>query len=117
MERVIKRDMASLFGIRSVNDLEKLFIYICLNSGGHPEIVKDAGLSSARTTREELIRFCRVEPRLPEADSKRWVAGEADLSKFAGRTILLRLESNPGPNHDTTCDSSFWAEVTGSAQA
>lgn len=34
VERVIKRDMASLFGIRSVNDLEKLFIYICLNSGG-----------------------------------------------------------------------------------
>jgi len=34
VERVLKRDMASLFGIRNVNDLEKLFIYICLNSGG-----------------------------------------------------------------------------------
>lgn len=34
VERVLKRDMAALFGIRNVNDLEKLFIYICLNSGG-----------------------------------------------------------------------------------
>jgi hypothetical protein len=34
VERVLKRDMTALFGIRNVNDLEKLFIYICLNSGG-----------------------------------------------------------------------------------
>jgi uncharacterized protein len=34
VERVLKRDMTALFGIRKVNDLEKLFIYICLHSGG-----------------------------------------------------------------------------------
>jgi hypothetical protein len=34
VERVLKRDMAALFGIRNVNDLEKLFIYVCLHSGG-----------------------------------------------------------------------------------
>ena len=34
VERVLKRDMTALFGIRNVNDLEKLFIYLCLNSGG-----------------------------------------------------------------------------------
>lgn len=33
VERVLKRDMTSLFGIRNVNDLEKLFIYICIHSG------------------------------------------------------------------------------------
>jgi len=43
-------------------------------------------------------------------DSKKWLDAEVDLSKFAGKTILLRLESHPGPKHDTTCDSSFWAE-------
>jgi hypothetical protein len=34
VERVLKRDMTALFGIRNVNDLEKLFIYLCLHSGG-----------------------------------------------------------------------------------
>lgn len=34
VERVIKRDMTALFGIRNVNDLERLFIYLCLHSGG-----------------------------------------------------------------------------------
>ncbi len=34
VERVLKRDMTSLFGIRNINDLEKLFIYLCLHSGG-----------------------------------------------------------------------------------
>jgi len=43
-------------------------------------------------------------------DSKTWVPGEVDLSPFAGREILLRLESHPGPQRNTTCDSSFWAE-------
>ncbi|MBN2314179.1 MAG: hypothetical protein JXM79_09635 [Sedimentisphaerales bacterium] len=43
-------------------------------------------------------------------DSKQWVEGEADLSKFAGQRILLRLESHPGPKRNTVCDSSFWGE-------
>ena len=34
VERVLKRDMTALFGVRNVNDLEKLFIYLCLHSGG-----------------------------------------------------------------------------------
>lgn len=34
VERVLKRDMTALFGIRNVNDLEKLFIYLCLHTGG-----------------------------------------------------------------------------------
>jgi hypothetical protein len=43
-------------------------------------------------------------------DSKKWLDAQVDLSKFAGKRILLRLESNPGPKRDTTCDSSFWGE-------
>jgi len=45
-------------------------------------------------------------------DSKKWVAGAADLSRFAGKRILLRLESHPGPKRNTTCDSSYWGEPT-----
>ncbi|MCL2348217.1 MAG: hypothetical protein FWC50_08140, partial [Planctomycetaceae bacterium] len=40
--------------------------------------------------------------------SKTWVPFEVDLSKFAGQTVLLRLQSDPGPKRDTTCDSAFW---------
>jgi len=43
-------------------------------------------------------------------DSKKWVDAEVNLSKYAGRKILLRLESHPGPKRNTTCDSSFWGE-------
>ena len=43
-------------------------------------------------------------------DSKTWQQGEADLSKFAGQEILLRLESHPGRKNDTTCDSSYWGD-------
>jgi len=42
--------------------------------------------------------------------SKTWVAGKADLSEFAGKEVLLRLESHPGPERNTTCDSSYWAD-------
>jgi hypothetical protein len=43
-------------------------------------------------------------------NSKKWLDAQVELSKFAGKRILLRLESNPGPKRDTTCDSSFWGE-------
>jgi uncharacterized protein len=34
VERVLKRDMVALFGIRKINDLERLFIYLCFQTGG-----------------------------------------------------------------------------------
>jgi hypothetical protein len=42
--------------------------------------------------------------------SKQWIDAEVDLSGFAGKKVLLRLESHPGPKRDTTCDSSYWGE-------
>jgi len=33
VERVLKRDMTALYGVRNINDLEKLFIYLCLHTG------------------------------------------------------------------------------------
>lgn len=46
------------------------------------------------------------------SDSKHWLKGEVDLSQFAGKKILLRLESHPGPKNDTTCDSAYWGSPT-----
>jgi hypothetical protein len=45
-------------------------------------------------------------------DTKEWLRGEVDLSRFAGKRIVLRLESDPGPKKDTTCDSSYWGNPT-----
>jgi hypothetical protein len=40
-----------------------------------------------------------------------WVENEVDLTQFAGKEILLRLESDPGPKRNTNCDSCFWGDV------
>lgn len=51
VERVLKRDMTALFGIRNVNDLERLFIYLCANSGGIFSVQTCAsGLGTSATT-------------------------------------------------------------------
>lgn len=34
VDRVLKRDMTSLFGVRNVQELERLFIYLCYHTGG-----------------------------------------------------------------------------------
>ena len=33
-ERVLQRDMVALFGVRNINELERLFTYLCLNTSG-----------------------------------------------------------------------------------
>ena len=43
-------------------------------------------------------------------DSKKWLGGKADLTAFAGKEIVLRLESHPGAKRNTTCDQSYWGE-------
>lgn len=50
VERVLKRDMAELFGIRNVSDLERLFLYLCIHSGGILAVqtcARDLGVSAA----------------------------------------------------------------------
>lgn len=70
VERVLKRDMTALFGIRNVNDLEKLFIYVCLNSGGVLSVktcadalgVSPTTVSSHLTALEQANLIYRVAP-------------------------------------------------------
>jgi len=44
------------------------------------------------------------------AESGAWYPGEADLSAFAGRKIVLRLAGDPGPEMNTSFDSHTWAD-------
>ena len=43
-------------------------------------------------------------------DAKSWQEAEADLSRFAGQSVRLQLESHPGPKNNTGWDQSYWAE-------
>lgn len=48
VDKVLKRDMTSLFGIRNVAELEKIFVYLCMRSGNIIEqntIAKEIGVS------------------------------------------------------------------------
>ncbi|RXT03662.1 ATP-binding protein [Ammoniphilus sp. CFH 90114] len=48
VDKVIKRDMVSLFGIRNVAELEKIFLFICMVSGNiivQDTIAKEVGVS------------------------------------------------------------------------
>jgi predicted AAA+ superfamily ATPase len=73
VERVLKRDMTGLFGIRNVNELEKLFIYLCLHSGGILAVktVADALQTSAATVANhlELLEQANLIYRLPPAET------------------------------------------------
>lgn len=42
--------------------------------------------------------------------TKEWVPGVANLTRWAGRTIRLQLESHPGPDKNTEFDQSYWGE-------
>jgi uncharacterized protein len=70
VERVLKRDMTALFGVRNINDLEKLFIYLCLHSGGilaHQACARDLGTTTTTvanhlTLLEQANLIYRVPP-------------------------------------------------------
>ncbi len=45
-------------------------------------------------------------------DARAWKDCRVDLAAYAGRRVLLRLESDPGPKRNTAFDHSWWAEPT-----
>ena len=69
VERVLKRDMTALFGVRNVNDLEKLFIYLCLHSGGilaHQACARDLGTTTTTVANHlALLEQANLVYRLP----------------------------------------------------
>jgi len=58
VERVLKRDMTALFGVRNIAELEKLFIYLCLHSGGvlaHQACAKSLGTTITTVSNHLLL--------------------------------------------------------------
>lgn len=72
VERVLKRDMTALFGVRNVDVLERLFIYLCLHSGGiiaHNTVATALGVSAITVGHHlELLEQANLVYRLPPMD-------------------------------------------------
>ncbi|MCX5771254.1 MAG: hypothetical protein NTZ09_13440 [Candidatus Hydrogenedentes bacterium] len=81
------------------------------------------GLSDGVTFRVRVTAFDAPDGQLGEvlferhSASKQWEEVAVDLSRFAGQTIRLQLESHPGPQNNTTCDASYWGNPTVTAGA
>lgn len=69
IDKVLKRDMTALFGVRRVLDLEHTFLYLCMHDGGLLDMVDlCANLSIKRPTAQnfiELLEATHLIYRLP----------------------------------------------------
>jgi len=74
VERVLKRDMTALFGVRNVNEVERLFIYLCLHSGGivaHRTCADTLGTSPTTVANHlSLLEQANLIYRLPPAEMR-----------------------------------------------
>jgi len=55
VDRVLKRDMTSFFGVRRIPELEQLFLYLCLHEGGRLDVTNLA--KSLKLTRPTIGNF------------------------------------------------------------
>lgn len=69
IDKVLKRDMTALFGVRRILDLEHTFLYLCMHDGGLLNITDLSGtLGVKRPTAQhfiELLEACHLLYRLP----------------------------------------------------
>jgi hypothetical protein len=45
-------------------------------------------------------------------DSKTWEPVSVDLAAYAGKSVVLQLETHPGPKNETTCDRGLWGDIS-----
>lgn len=58
VDKVLKRDMTALFGIRNVAELEKIFLYLCIHSGSI--IVQDTIAKEIRVSRPTVANYMEL---------------------------------------------------------
>lgn len=69
IDKVLKRDMTALFGVRRIIELEQMFIYLCMHDGGQQDITtisKELGIAK-RTVQNfiDLFESAHLVFRLP----------------------------------------------------
>lgn len=61
IDKVLKRDMTALFGVRNILDLERIFLYLCMHDGGLLNMAELCdGLSVKRATAQRFIELLRA---------------------------------------------------------
>lgn len=75
------------------------------------------GEATEDISQDELSKALAAEPNERDIllneqyNGAAWSEANVDLSRFAGKNILLTFETDPGAKRDTTCDGSFWGDV------
>ena len=76
------------------------------------------GEASHNVSYAELQELLAKEPNSndvllnEQVDKTEWSEIKVNLTDYAGKKILLTFEADPGVKRDTTCDNSFWGDVT-----
>lgn len=69
IEKVLKRDMTALFGVRRILELEQMFIFLCMHDGGQQDmgtISKELGISKPTVQNFiDLLESAHLVHRLP----------------------------------------------------
>lgn len=107
IEKVLKRDMTALFGVRRILELEQIFLYLCLHEGGLLDIQKLCeNLQVKKPTAQSFLNIleaCHLIYRLPpygygkevlRAKYKVYLADSslAPAVLLSGKTILEHAE-------------------------
>lgn len=58
VDKVLKRDMVSLFNVRNIDELEKIFLYLCMYTGNIVEPTTIA--SSMEITRQTVVKYLNL---------------------------------------------------------
>jgi len=58
VDKVLKRDMVSLFNVRNIDELEKIFLYLCMKTGNIVEPTTIA--SSMEITRQTVVKYLKL---------------------------------------------------------
>jgi uncharacterized protein len=106
VDKVLKRDMTAIFGVRRVIELEKIFLYLCLHDGGTMDVTKIAseleGISRSGVTNflelfEQTHLVYRLKPygygkEVLRGKSKYYLADPALSGSvlLLGKRLLLR---------------------------
>jgi len=108
VDKVLKRDMTAIFGVRRIIELEKIFLYLCLHDGGTIDVSKIAqeleGISRSGVTKylelfEQSHLVYRLKPygygkEVLRGKSKYYLADPAISGSvlLLGRRLLQRPE-------------------------
>jgi predicted AAA+ superfamily ATPase len=105
IDKVLKRDMTALFGVRRVLDLEHTFLYLCMHDGGLLDMVDlCANLEVKRPTAQnfiELLEATHLIYRLPHSATARTCCARVSRSTWPMPPSRRRSCSRARPSSKT----------------